>query len=355
MRTAKPPIYLCVFILLGVAACESRQENKDKGAVTRPVKIITLDAADDKRVSRFPGVIGADRLSDLNMQVGGLLQEFPVKEAQELDRGDLIAKLDQRDFQTAVSSAKAQYESAEKEFQRLLRLSEDGAVAMTTLDQKEAQRDVAKAEYDRAEKALADSVLRAPFKGVVAQTLVNKLDTVAAGQVLVKYMSDDTLEAKIDLPASFIANIPKEEADRRDRQAFVILDAAPNTMIEAEFKEASLLADTTSQTYSVTFSFRPPETMLILPGMNATVELRLGSGLKTARVSVPLDAVSSDGAETFVWIVDRQTMTVSRRNVSIEEGIGQTVVVNQGLNPGDAIVGAGASYLSEGLKIREWK
>ena len=224
------------------------------------------------------------------------------------------------------------------------------------LEKRKTQRDVTRAQLERAEKALADSVLRAPFKGVVAQTMVKKLQNVSPGQVVVKLMSDDAFEATIDLPAGFLARIPKKSAENSsDRRAFVILDAVPDRRIEAVFKEATLLADTASQTYAITFAFRPPENLLVLPGMNATVELRVENKTRTPRVAVPLAAVTSDGKDNYVWAVDRKTMKVSKRAVTLEEGVGETVVVTAGLAAEETIAGAGAAYLSEGMKIREWK
>ena len=70
--------------------------------------------------------------------------------------------------------------------------------------------------------------------------------------------------------------------------------------------------------------------------------------------SVPLAAVMSDGGVQYVWIVDSELMTVSKRSVSIKPGIGETVVITEGLSPGDIIAGAGAAYLSEGLQVRPW-
>lgn len=348
-------LYIVILIAVGLLACDKRREETIKAPVVRPVKLITVGAAGGAEVSRFPAVIGANRLSELSFQVGGKLQEFPVKEAQRLERGDLIAKLDQRDFQSAADSVRAQYQNAEKEYQRAIELSKNKLIARSTLEQKKTQRDITKAQLESAEKALADSVLHAPFRGVVAQTLVKKLQAVTAGQVVVNFMGGESLEATIDLPARFLASLPKEKPGSTHRQALIILDATPNQLIEAVYKEASLLADTASQTYAITFSFRPPENVLVLPGMNATVELRFDSEVQETRVAVPMAAVTGDGENNYVWVVDKETMTVSRRTVAIEEGVGKTLVVTAGLEVNDSIVGAGAAYLSEGMKVREWR
>jgi len=354
---AKSRFGLCCAMIaaLCLSACDNAEEASTGTSAVRPVKLINVGEAEATQVSQFPAVIGANRLSELSFQVGGMLKELPVKESQRLNRGDLIAKLDQRDLKSAVDSAKAQFQSADAEYQRAVRLAKEDAIAGNVLEQRKTQFDVSKAQLDQAEKALADSVLRAPFKGVVAQKLVENLQAISPGQVVVNFMSADSLEATIDLPGSFLANIPKNESDSDDRQAFVILDSAPNQLIEAELKEATLIADTASQTYAITFAFRPPENLLILPGMNATVELRIESETKSTRVAVPLDAVTSDGQNSYVWAVDQEAMTVSKRIVTIEEGVGKTMVVTAGLSTNDTIVGAGAAYLSEGMKIREWK
>ncbi len=349
-------LFSAIFIALSLSACGKGQEQEGvtRALSVRPVKLITVSTVGTAQVSKFPAVIDAYRMSELSLQVGGMLQEFPVTEAQRLNRGDLIAKLDQRDFKSAFVSAKAQFKNAEEEYQRAARLAEQDAIARSVLEQRLAQRDVSRAQLDSAEKALEDSMLTAPYNGVVAQVMVKNLQTISPGQVMVKFISGDLLEATIDLPASFLAQIPKNESANNHRQAFIILDAAPNQIIEATYKEASLLADTTSQTYAITFTFQPPENLMVLPGMNATVELRIQHKAQITRVAVPLDAITSDGKNKYVWAVDKETMTVTKRLVTIENSVGKMVVVTAGLEVNETIAGAGAAYLSEGMKIKEW-
>ena len=157
----------------------------------------------------------------------------------------------------------------------------------------------------------------------------------------------------MNVPASVVARSQEVE----NRTAFVILDAAPSQRIEATFKSASLLADSTSQTFAVTFTFDPPGDLIVLPGMHATLELsevRRIADSETQRVSVPLSAILSDGSARYVWIVDQDSMTVTKREVTITDGIGESAVVTEGLATGETIATAGASYLSEGMQVRPW-
>lgn len=333
-----------------LASC-SEEVTEQRSAAVRPVKLITIEQAAGQQSSRYPGVIAAARSSDLNFPVGGLLEQLLVIEAQEVEQGALLAQLDQRDFNSQAAAARAQFANAEEEYQRAVRLAAEDAIAQNVLEQRQAQRDVAQAQLESAEKALADTVLRAPFAGVIASVPASRLQTVQPGQTVMTLIGTDGLEARIDLPARVIA----QSAARTDYGAFVILDAAPNNRIEASFKEATLIGDATSQTYAITFAFDRPDDLVVLPGMNATVELVYSPGdQEGTRVSAPLAAVMSDGTSHYVWVVDNESMTVSRRAVTIEEGIGETVVITGGLTPGETIAGAGASYLAEGMEVRPW-
>ncbi len=351
-RRAQLAIPLAI-LLATVAACGGDAEEEVREPVVRPVKLLTLSAASDLQTSRYPAVVSAGRFSELSFQVGGLIEEIAVVDAQTVNAGDLIARLDQRDLQSNVVSARSQFQNAEEEYQRAVRLAEQDAIARSVLEQRESQRDVARAQLDTAEKALQDAVLQAPFTGVVAQVAVRERESIAAGQLVAALMDTGTLEVTVDLPARVIA----ESLEVEDRGSFVILEAAPDTRITATFKEADLLADTASQTYGVTFTFEPPENLVILPGMNATVELssaRASAAGAGSRKSVPISAIGSDGESTYVWLVDQDTMTVSRRDVTIADGVGEYAIVTEGLAPGDTIATAGASFLTEGMQVRPW-
>jgi RND family efflux transporter MFP subunit len=350
---------VCSITLIFLAACGSKDGEDDREPAVRPVKLITLSGASDLQITRYPAVLDAAESADLSFQVGGLIADLAVSDSQNVQQGDVIARLDQRDFQSQVTSARVQFENAEEEYQRAVRLSQADAIARSVLDQRKSQRDVARTQLDTAEKALEDTVIRAPFTGVIAQTPVSARQTISAGEIVATLIGTENLagagiaEATINVPASVIARSQEAET----RRAFVILDAAPDTRIEATFKSATLLADSTSQTYAVTFTFDPPSKLIVLPGMHATLELseaRRTSDAETQRVSVPLSAILSDGTARFVWIVDQDSMTVSKREVTISDGIGESAVVTEGLALGETIATAGASYLAEGMQVRPW-
>lgn len=346
-------IFVFSLLLLLMASCKN-DEPKTVENVVRPVKIIIVEDAKDLETINYPAVIQATGAVNLTFQVGGLIQELPIVEAQQVKKGELIAKLDQRDFISQVDSTRAQYELAEQDYQRSRRLIKRSAVAQRELEKHKSERDAAKAQLDMAKKALADTELRAPYSGLIAKLPVKRLQNVQAGAAIASMIDAKNWEATINLPASVVALAPT----RQSRGASLVLSAAPEMQIPAKFKEATLEADAVSQTYAITFSFQVPENLQVLPGMNADIILKSSTKEKKAletSVAVPLAAVQSDALERFVWVVNTDTMTVSKRPVKIQDGIGETLVITEGLVVGEAIVATGAAYLSEGMEVRPWK
>ena len=338
-------------VALMLASCSKESALDAVDPISRPVKLIEISNQSSSSSTRYPALIGAAQISELSFPVGGLILQLPVNEADVIEQGGLIAKLDPRDFKSDLTSAQASYANVEDEYQRAVRLAAQDAIAKNVLEQRRAQRDVAKAQLDSAEKALADSILRAPFSGVIASINVREQQAVSSGSLVATVINVDRLEATINVPAGVIAQVPVRE----DRGAVVLLEAAPDRAIEASYSEANLIADATSQTYAVTFTFEAPENLLVLPGMNATVVLSSSSKEAASEsVSIPLTAIQSDSAGQYVWIVDQDTMTVARRDIRVAPGIGEHVIVTMGLSSGDRVVGAGGAYLAEGVKVTPW-
>ncbi len=133
----------------------------------------------------------------------------------------------------------------------------------------------------------------------------------------------------------------------------MILSVSPERRIPVLFKEVTLYADVTPQTYEVTFSFTVPEDLNILLGMSATIWFKDPEEIasKIPKIGIPLTAIAIDGEQKYVWVVDKKTMLVSRRNITIEDDVGVVLSVSSGLQLGEVIVAVGVSFFSEGMKV----
>ncbi len=342
-----------VFLL---ASCDSGTtlSKERKEVLVRPAKLITISPTDNDQFLNYPAVIQSQQLSVLTFEVGGMLNEVLVIEAQQVKKGDVLARLDQRDLKANLKSARAQFENADAEYQRALKLIKENAISKSTVEQRKSQWNVNKSQLETAQKALQDSTLIAPFSGAIAKVSIEKQQIVQPGNPAITLLGKEGLEAKINLPSSIIAKSSKQKKSPAD--SYLVLNFAPDLRIPTMFKEASLEADAASQTYEVIFSFESPKDINVLPGMNAVVWFKNPSKSATTsnRQSIPLTAIGIDGDQKYVWVVDSSTMTVSKRNIVTEEDVGTSIGVIDGLEPGETIVSAGISALSDGMKVSRW-
>ncbi|MEM9014170.1 MAG: efflux RND transporter periplasmic adaptor subunit [Pseudomonadota bacterium] len=319
----------------------------------RPAKLVTVEAATNQRNLSFPAVVRAAEFAELTFQIAGEIRELSVLEGQTVEEGFVIAKLDQRNAANALAQAKAEYSNAEAEYQRARRLVEQDAISRSTLDGRRTQRDIAQAAMNSAQKSFDDTVLSAPFDGGISRVYGRRFQNVQAKEAIAVIQSNE-VEAVINVPGTIIARVPQ----LLPVGTTVTLDAAPDLAIPAEFKESSGVADENTQTYEITFTFTPPKELLILPGMTANVQSTfLFEGAKDIipdGIATPLSAILSEGGKRYVWLVDTDSMTLSKREVEVVADTAENVIVTSGLNGGETIVAAGVPFFHDGMTIRSW-
>jgi len=318
--------------------------------IVRPVKSIVVGDAQILGDRRFPGRATATQEFNLSFDVGGTLVERPVNIGDEVKQGQLIAQLDQRDFRADVKAAQAALKRDRKNFQRAKELIKDGNISQSDFDRLEAQIDVVDAELAVAQKALADSVMKAPFDGRIANLFVENFQAVQAKQEIARLLDATHVEFTVQIPEQLISLVSYI------RDIKVEFDSFPGRPVAARIKEIGNEASATTRTYPVTFIMEQPEGFEILPGMSgiATGRPELPESMKMTGIPVPVTAVftTRELSGNFVWVIDAGTSTVKRRPVEVGE-LGDTgIPVTGGLQAGERIVTAGVSYLREDQKVK---
>ena len=349
MTSKRSALIIAISAVL-ISAC-AKEEVVETKEIVRPAKLIEVQASSNEKLFNFPAVVEALSSKDLTFQVSGQIESLPVRAGQEIKKGEVIAQLVQRDFINSLETAQTQFDAAKLEFDRADRLIVESAISQSVYDQRLTALNVARAQLDSAKKALEDTVLKSPFDGVIAIKQAKELETVSPSAPIVTLQTEGAAEALVKIPASLVSRSKQIEP----LETFITLDAATDIKMPAEFVSASTIADEKSQTFDIRFGFAPPDSLVILPGMSGTISAKLifaDDAASAGQISVPLSSIVTDSDGQFVWVVDEATMRVSKREISVGAGVGESLVVESGLNAGDVIVGAGASYLHEGMKIR---
>ena len=327
----------------------------------RPLKTLIVGDVYAGAQWEYPAKVNASEEARLAFDVSGTIQQFLVKEGDEVTAGQALARLDARDYENAVKSAEAERNRSKAQLSRMEAAAKSNAVSKQEVSNAKAAFDKAEAELSIRRKALEGTEIKAAFDGMIAVTYVKQFETVRAKEPVLSLQNVARIEVKANIPESRVAHSNPEhrEANRKHFKFSAEFDYFPGRRFPLTLKEFSTEADAMTQTYTATFLMDAPRDVTILPGMTAVVSEDEGNvKLKETRSGflVPLDVVPVDGLGTyFVWILQELEggiYQVARQDVTVGEMTGHQIVITSVVNKGDRIAAAGVHVLTEGQRVR---
>lgn len=355
-------IFPLLFTPLIFTSCK---EPLEKEKVVRPVKAIRV--SDPKLIlSRpFPGVARAENRVNLSFRVDGPLIELPIDVGDEVKKGDILARIDPRDFEINLRNTKAELEKskagltfAESDFGRAERIQKEdpGAISESKVDQKREERnrlraivDGNEAKVEGAEDQLSYTYLLAPFDGIIVAKYFDNFEHVQAKQAVSRMLDTSRIEMVVDIPGHIIpyANLIKN--------IDVTFSTFPDLKLKAEIKEIGEEASTTTRTFPVTLIMKQPKDVRILAGMSGEARFigAIAPDSPYVSIIIPTTAVFSEAEEgpSYVWVIDEATHLVSKREVKLDKLTSEGIQVTGGVNPGEWIAIAGVHFLREGQEV----
>ena len=353
-----------------------------------PVETATAKSAWSAGASRggslldASGFVVARREATVSAKIAGKVAEVLIQEGQHVSDGEVIARLDDSNARAALDQAVAQASAAQASIQvaqvnltgaasrydRTRSLPQGVLSAQAVQDDQTAfnaarenlalaQRQWAVSQatvgiYRRAEE---DTVVRAPFAGVVTATAAQPGEIVApvAGGGFTRtgictIVDMDSLEVDVDVAESFISRVSPA------MPASVKLDAYPDWEIPAQVITVIPTADRSKATVTVRVAFKVKDARIV-PEMGAHVAFLsptpAGAAAGDRAVVVPIDAVQTeDGGQTVVFVV--ADGRAERRAVRLGERTPAGQVIVAGLAPGDVVAAEGADKLKDGTGVK---
>jgi len=370
-------LLLPVVVALGVLyALRARQ------ALSAPeVETVTVAVSRDVQPSAgtpiltASGYVVARRQAVVSAKIQGRLEELRVEEGSEVKKGDILARLEAYDFEAAVNRARAAVQRAEADLaeqERLLRVAEKlTAEQILAEDEREAAESrvrIAKAglaqqEADLAfvEAQLQNTVIRAPFAGVVIKKMAEVGESVApippgvnistASGAIVALADLATLEVEADVAEANVAKVG------HGQPAEVTVEAIPDRRYEAVLRQVIPTADRTKATVMVKVTILDQDEDL-KPEMSAKVtflepEPETGDvppEEAPAVVLVPREAVVSRDSRSVVYLV--REGKVQERPVVLGTARKGQVIVEDGLAGGETLVARPPDGLADGDTVR---
>ena len=142
-----------IFIVLLISGC-SDQKPVEQEEVLRPVKVLKVEAPSNIKVYEFTAVVDASRKADLAFKIAGEITQIAVKEGDDVEEGQLLAKLDDTDIQIQLKEAQSSFDKAKADYDRAQNLIKTNAISQSDLDQIKASYNSAEAKLLRLQQKL---------------------------------------------------------------------------------------------------------------------------------------------------------------------------------------------------------
>ncbi|RHW76625.1 efflux RND transporter periplasmic adaptor subunit [Colwellia sp. RSH04] len=284
--------------------------------------------------------------------VSGKLERI-AEPGEYVDKGGLLVSLDLVPLQLRQAEQQAQIKREQinlaylkKELSRLEQLSLTKATSQFQLDQTRSKYELASADLDIAQlklkqvdDQLSRAVLKAPFAGVVTERIVRAGADVNRGDVLLKLLDTQNLEARLYIPIKYLAYVNKGDELR--------MSASDKSVFGVVFAKIPR-ADPRSQTFEVRLSI--PQSLNNFWAAGQLVRVTVPTQAAKKGLTVHRDALILRKDGTYVVKIDAQNK-VTRLLVKVGQGDKERVTINGELEHGDKVAIRGAERLSDGETV----
>jgi RND family efflux transporter MFP subunit len=323
------------------------------------VEVAELESAPVMETTRVNGSVVARRHSSLSTTVSGRVESVAVEAGDRVSKGQPLVRLDDElekltlsSAEASVSEARASLEDARRRLREAESVGAGSNIAATEVSsresavaQAEARLARLEAERDRQRVEVGRHRVEAPFAGLVSERNSDPGEWVDPGDTLLTLVDTDHLYLDFQVPQAFFGRAGESRLTLIGPQAVAGRDLPISAVIG--------VVEPGLRTYRLRSA--PDDVSGLSPGMSVTARLTLDTGRQG--VAVPRDAINRypDGRVT-VWVLgnrDDNGYSVDEHPITIAgDPEGSTVVVVEGVAPGDRVITRGNESLSGDMTVR---
>lgn len=333
--------YLSICLLpLIIMSCGG---NEKRVVATQTVEVVNPVTNGNVGNGTLSGVVKENNTLLLAFETPGKIEQVYVREGDYVQKGKLVATLDDKDYVLGVKSIQAQYNQQKNEAARLKVLFEQRALSGNDFEKTMSGLEQTKAQLDTYKNKLSYTRLTAPVSGYIQSVSFHRGEMVNAGTAIASMIDVSRLEVEVSLPTDYYLN--KEHFGK----VTCTSPHFPGKVFNLSNMNIVMKSDG-NQLYQVKFTIEGNDAKTLTAGSNVEVTIPI-NGINTDQtILLPQCAVGKDKNGSFVWIVtqDNKLKRCAVEMVSLDGG---SVKVKGTLNASDRVVKAGVQTLHEGEKV----
>ncbi|MDA0128567.1 efflux RND transporter periplasmic adaptor subunit [Vibrio sp. MarTm2] len=337
---------LTVATLMG---CKPEVEHRSKNGMT--VETFNVQAPIATQHRSFNGQVVPAELTPLAFRLEGEIIGIMVQEGDHVEKGQVIAMLDDSKHRDNLSDAQARFELALKQFKRGEELHVSKMISKAELDQLQANYKLANAHLGLAQSRISYTRLKAPFSGVVSSVIKQKHEVIQPGESVATVYRSDDVYVKVSVSDSVLAMLRPQVGSRGYKPKATF--SGHEGEYEMRYLEHTSELHPESQTYEFWLTMPQVEDE-ILPGTGAKIAVDLmEAGLQMSQAyQLPITAIEAgeQQREFYVWKLENNK--VHRHQITVDQINGKGAVVLDGIKRGDVLVNSSLRKLREGMEIK---
>jgi membrane fusion protein (multidrug efflux system) len=332
-----PALLLMIFLLSGCG------QNAGGGFAPPPMPVEVAIVASGTVADRFEVVGTLEALDAITVvsQIDALAMEVPFREGAVIEKGELIAQLDDAQLKAEESRAEALRDQKKISYDRIKSIVEQKAGAPQDLDDAAAALKVAEADLSLIRARLAKTRITAPFSGLVGARQTSPGAFVRPGDPITDLAQIDELRVIFFAPERYVADL------RPSASVTVSTPAYPGYELKGRISVVEPVVNAETRSVKILARVANPHRKF-RPGMSANVSAVL-SERKNA-LTVPDEAVFAEGDKNLVYVIQPDS-TVAPTPIVCGTRSKNSVEVLQGLSAGAQVVKAGHQKLFPGAKV----
>jgi len=336
------PAVAVVIALSGLAGCSKKAaETKDPPARITNVEIYPVEPVKFEDYINLPVVVKPNREVDLGLTTGGKVTKIHADKGDRVEKGMVLLETDDVMLRANLEIAEANLEYQKKEFARSGKLFQEGSITAAAYDGAKLQLAQARHSYEIARKQYEDSVLKAPFSGIVTRRNVEVGDILGPGTPAFRIIDMSRVKVQAGIPEKYIEDF------RIGNTVAVRFDAIPGKTFKGRINYISPEADTTVRTFLAEIVVDNPDGLLRAGIMG---DARILRKVHENALMIPINAVVETQEGRIVFVV-RDDGTAERRSVELGGVTDLTVCVVSGLEENDRVIVKGQHDLVTGEKV----
>lgn len=280
----------------------------------------------------------------------GTVDKIDFESGKYVEEGDVLVELDTRQERAQLAAMEAQRDLAKINYERSQRLAAQGVISKMDYDKSSADQRQTEANCAELRATIERKTIRAPFSGVLGIRKVNLGQYLAAGAPIVALQKLDPIYVDFGLPQQDTQKV------KVGRSLRVTADELAGQVFSGRVSALDSVIDDTTRNVQVQATL-PNRSGKLHPGMFVQVDLDLGSSRPV--ISLPASAISYAPYGDSVFVVtelkDPKGNTyrgVRQQFVKVQGSRGDQVAVISGVNPGDEVVSSGVFKLRNGAAVQ---